>query len=256
MKRVAVIWFPGNNCEHETARAIEFAGMKASILRWNDSKMLDDFDGYVIGGGFAYEDRIRAGVISAKDPVMNVLRKNADNGKPVLGICNGAQVLVESGIVPGLKDGVEMALAPNKNPFVSGYYSTWTFVRKVKGTKGIFASLVGEEAIPIPIAHGEGRFVTKEEGLMEKLQKNGQLVFQYCDQEGRVKDEFPVNPNGSMLNAAVICNPAGNVMAIMPHPERASWQRQIPNHKGTFEELEKPAIANKIFEAMKKYVEK
>ena len=256
MKKIAVLWFPGNNCEHETARAVELAGMKAEIVRWNEPKKLPNFDGYVIGGGFAYEDRIRAGVISAKDPVMDVLRAGANDGKPVLGICNGAQILIESGMVPGLGNNIEMALAPNRNPFVSGYYCTWAYIKKTEGTKSIFASLFREDnVIPMPIAHGEGRFATQEENLAKRLEKNKQIVFKYCDAKGNVLDKFPVNPNGAMLNAAAISNPEGNVMAIMPHPERASWHRQIPNHKGTFEELEKPAIANKVFQAMRKYID-
>src|SRR3989338_5622193 len=101
---IAVIWFPGNNCEAETLSAVKAAGMDGSILRWNTNEDISKYNGFVIPGGWAYEYRIRAGVIAAKDPVMKMIKEEAQKGKPVLGICNGAQVLVESGIIPGLKD--------------------------------------------------------------------------------------------------------------------------------------------------------
>ena len=125
MSKIAVIMFPGSNCENETARAITSAGMNAKVIRWNETTGLSNYDGYVIPGGWSYEDRIRAGVISAKDPIMDIIKKEASNGKVVLGICNGCQILVESGIIPGLEDNVQMALAPNINPFIQGYYCTW-----------------------------------------------------------------------------------------------------------------------------------
>src|SRR3989338_6121140 len=129
MKKVAVIFFPGNNCEEETLKVFEDSGMKADLVRWTTKKSLDDYDCFVLQGGFSYEDRIRAGVISAKDPLMQKIKKYANDGKIVLGICNGAQVLVESGLIPGNEDKVQMALAPNKNPFVSGYYATFVHLK-------------------------------------------------------------------------------------------------------------------------------
>jgi len=129
---IAVIWFPGNNCEQETLEAVNAAGMDGKILRWNTEENLSSYDGFVIPGGWAYEDRIRAGVVAAKDPVMNRIKEESSKGKPVLGICNGAQVLVETGMVPGLQDKVEFALAPNKNPLISGYYNTWIKIKNVQ----------------------------------------------------------------------------------------------------------------------------
>ena len=129
---IAVIYFPGNNCEEESLKAVLSTGMDGKIVRWNERRGIDKFDGYIIPGGWGYEDRIRAGVIMAKDPVFDIIRKQVEIDKPVLGICNGAQALVECGMIPGLKNKVEMALAPNKNPFVSGYYSTWVYVKSLQ----------------------------------------------------------------------------------------------------------------------------
>jgi len=251
MIKIAVILFPGTNCENETARAIEAAGMHADIVRWNDAKNLHSYDGYVLPGGWSYEDRIRAGIISAKDPLMNIIIKQASLGKPILGICNGCQVLVESCLVPGLKKEVEMALAPNKKPHFRGLYCTWVKMKNV-GKKNAFNMLFEkDEIIDMPIAHAEGCFTTIGKGLLKKLSSNGQITFQYCNEDGNITNEFPTNPNGAMLNIAGICNKKGNVLAMMPHPERASFGHQS-KEKTDIEFLK----ALKIFESMKLYIEK
>ncbi len=262
--KIAVIYFPGNNCEEESLIAVLDTGMDGKIVRWNQKKDIEKYDGFVIPGGWAYEDRIRAGVIAAKDPIFDVIRKESEKGKPVLGICNGAQALVECGIIPGLKNKVEMALAPNKNPFVSGYYCNWVYVKNVQDKgRSVFTKFTEkEEVIPMPVAHGEGRYVTRDEDLINQLLKNKQIIFQYSTRNGVVEDKFPLNPNGSMYNIAAICNKNGNVMAIMPHPERASFVRQLPDSMllknksiGYIEEMKKPAPARNIFESMRKYIE-
>lgn len=252
MPRVAVMYFPGNNCEEETLRAVKAAGVDGKILRWNTKENLSSYDGFIIPGGWSYEDRIRAGVISAKDPVMTAIKKEADNGKPVLGICNGAQVLVETGMVPNLNGEVEFALAPNKNPSISGYYNVWVNIKNINNKTAFTNKFKKNDVLKLPIAHGEGRFVTKDKALIKKLVKNNQIIFQYCDGNGKIEDKFPTNPNGSMINIAALSNKEGNVMAIMPHPERAIWKRQIPNSAKTDE------ITNniKIFESIKSYLKK
>lgn len=244
--------FPGNNCENETARAVESVGMKADILRWNDTKQLDSYDGYIIPGGWSYEDRIRAGVIAAQDPVMKVIKTEAEKGKVVLGICNGAQILVETGIIPGLQDKVQMALAPNINPFVSGFYCTWVKIKNASKRKTAFNLAMQEnEIMPIPIAHGEGRFTTKDKALISNLITNDQLLFRYCDDLGNIADKFPINPNGSLINIAGIVNKKGNVLAMMPHPERAAWMRQVP---GLHKKGEEDGPGSRIFQSIKEYL--
>jgi len=203
-------------------------GLNPVELLWNEPpEKLSDFDGYVIVGGFAYEDRSRAGVIAALDPIMKQVKIEAKKGKPVLGICNGAQILVESGLVPGLADHrVGVALTDNKrvkggHVVGIGYYNTWANLKmSVPPNRGAFTRhLNTEDFINIPLAHGEGRFIIPDE-LLEKMIANDQTVYRYCDNAGNIMDEFPTNPNGSMYNLAAVCNPQGNVMAMMPHPER------------------------------------
>jgi len=250
--KIAVLYFPGNNCEEETKDRCIDVGMEAKIVRWNTKEKLSDFDGYIIPGGFSYEDRIRAGVIAAKEKIMDKIRKEIENGKPLLGICNGAQVLVETGLIPGLKNKVEMAVAPNTNPLVSGYYDAWIHIKNInKETNAFNYNYEKNEVLCVPVAHGEGRFITKDRALIKKLEKNKQIIFKFCDNKGKVLDKFPINPNGAVHNIAAISNKKGNVMAIMPHPERASYNWQVPNSIKNNQKTN----AIKIFESMKKYIE-
>lgn len=204
------------------------AGLNSVEFLWNNSaEKLSDFDGYVIIGGFSYEDRSRAGVIAALEPIMKQIKIEAEKGKPVLGICNGAQILVESGLIPGLDDHrVGIALTDNKrvkggHVVGVGYYNTWANLQmSVPADRCAFTRHLNTgEWVNIPLAHGEGRFIISDE-LLEKMIANDQTVYHYCDDSGNIVDEFPTNPNGSMHNLAAVCNPHGNVMAIMPHPER------------------------------------
>lgn len=250
--RIAVLYFPGNNCEEETRDRCIDAGMDARIVRWNSKENLSVFDGYIIPGGFSYEDRVRAGIIAAKENVTGKVIEEANDGKPLLGICNGAQVLVETGLIPGLKNQVEMALAPNTNPLVSGYYDAWVNIKSIdKKTTAFNHYYEKNEIIKVPVAHGEGRFITKDKNLIKKLEKNKQIAFQYCDERGKVVNKFPINPNGAMNNIAAISNKKGNVMAMMPHPERASYNWQVPDSIKNNERTN----AIRIFESMKKYIE-
>ena len=225
---IGIIQFPGSNTERETIMACQRVGMNPVEYFWNEpAAKLSDLNGYIIIGGFAYEDRSRAGVIAALDPIIKQIKVEAGKGKPVLGICNGAQILVESGLVPGLEGHrVGIALTDNKrvkNGHVVGvgYYNTWINLKiSTPSDRCAFTRhLKPNEWINIPLAHGEGRFIIPDE-LLKKMITNDQTVFRYCDKGGKIANEFPTNPNGSMHNLAAVCSPAGNVMAIMPHPER------------------------------------
>jgi phosphoribosylformylglycinamidine synthase I len=228
---IAVIQFPGSNCQRETCLAIERVGMKPVPFLWNEARAkLKKCHGFVIVGGFSYEDRSRAGVIASLDPVMKVIADQAALGKPVLGICNGAQVLVESGLIPGLPDrALAMALTENKrmrNDRVlgTGFYNAWVHLKKNaqdKGNNAFTLSMFDDTILRIPSAHAEGRFVMSDV-LLQKVQSLGLDCLLYCNAEGEVDEQFPVNPNGSVANIAAVCNVGGNVMAMMPHPERIS----------------------------------
>ena len=227
---VAVIQFPGSNCEYETSRVIRNSGMDSGIYRWNQWRELRDSrpDAYVLPGGFSFQDRVRAGAVAAKEKIMDLVFSEAADGKPVLGICNGAQILVESGLVPGWEKGkIESALAANHISGRSGYLSRWIFVHTSEKARRICPWLekTGSGSIPLPIAHAEGRFVFKEENG-ERI--SGNAALSYCDYEGTESSDYPVNPNGSFLNLAGIMNDRGNVLAMMPHPERAFWLWQLP----------------------------
>lgn len=218
MPKLAVIQFPGSNCEYETRRAAESVGFQAEILRWNaDLNLLATYDAYIIPGGFSYQDRVRAGAIAAKLPIMTGLKDAADAGKPILGICNGCQILAETGLLPNIsgEKNVEIALARNvKNGKPRGFVCNWEGM-EVKGaaqslfTKGISSGLT----FPIPINHGEGRFL-----LAENLNIDDCMTLHYTGE----------NPNGSTNAIAGIANKKGNVLAMMPHPERATFLKQVP----------------------------
>ena len=225
LPKIAIIQFPGSNCERETRMAIERVGMQADDVLWQSDVSLHDYDGFVIIGGFSYEDRCRSGLIASKDPLLDRIAEQAQLGKPILGICNGAQILVEIGLVPGLHDHqIGMALTVNKRmqgPHVvgTGYYNVWCHVKPMQVQPNSVFGQHFEQPIYIPIAHAEGRFVLTD-AVFEALQEQGAILWQYCDEDGKIDSHFPVNPNGSYRNLAAVSNAAGNVLAMMPHPER------------------------------------
>ncbi|HCI03767.1 TPA: phosphoribosylformylglycinamidine synthase I [Candidatus Peribacteria bacterium] len=237
MIKIAVVSFPGNNCEVESIRAIKNAGMEPVYFKWNDSKeKLSDVSGYFIPGGFSYEDRGRAGMVSARDPVMQFIAEEAGKGKAVIGVCNGAQVLVESGLIP-LDQGLKMSLAWNVvDGEAVGFLNKWVWITPTC-SRDRSATSDWEGVMQLPIAHGEGRFTTKDKDVIEELKKNDQIAFSYCDKDGNVSDEAPICPNGAMFGTAGICNRSGNVVALMPHPERSPE-------------------GGKYFESMKRWLEK
>jgi len=220
-RRVAVVQFPGVNCEAESVRALKRVGLEAEVFRWTrPARELESFDGYLLPGGFSYQDRVRAGALAAKDPMVEVLAGEASRGKPVLGICNGAQVLVEAGLVPG-SGAVELALARNRMPRRSGYYTRWVQVRVERSRSLFTGGLEPGALLPLPVAHGEGRFTGRDPGTVASLVAAGQTPLRYAAADGTAANGFPDNPDGAESAVAAVCNPEGNVLALMPHPERA-----------------------------------
>lgn len=228
--RIAIVQFPGSNCERETCLAVQRAGMTPVEYLWNEpSEKLTSCDGYILVGGFSYEDRSRAGIIAACDPILQVIKEQSEKRKPVLGICNGAQILVEAGMVPAFERyQLQIALTDNKRVqrgkvLGTGFYNAWVNIKTpIKVKKNAFTRFISHHAVlNIPIAHGEGRFIIPDD-VLARIKEQGLIVFQYCTSKGFVLDEFPVNPNSSVENIAAICNSSGNVMAMMPHPERTS----------------------------------
>lgn len=227
--KVAVLQFPGLNCETESVRVLEFVGVPAEIVRWNEPvAKLADYAGYFIPGGFSYQDRVRAGAIVARSGMMEAVARQAEAGKPVLGVCNGAQILVESGLAPGREPGrVEMCLAHNSVPGREGYHARWVFVRAGQGSPCFFTEGL-TDPFPVVVAHAEGRFVTRDSGLRDLLADPERRTLRYVTHEGEEATSFPANPNGSPGALAGIAGLDGQVLAFMPHPERAAWLWQVP----------------------------
>lgn len=223
IRRAGVLVFPGTNSEEETLRACRAAGVESELIHWNASRReAAGYAAYVLPGGFAYEDRVRAGAIAAHDRLMAVVREAAREGKPVLGICNGAQVLLESGLAPGF-DGVARPQAGFARNAPGGRYRSMHVYVKLAIPPAVcrFTEHLDESAVlPAWASHAEGRLAAPP-ATLERMRREGRVAFTYCDAHGRETADSV--PNGSALGAAAIVNGDGNVLAIMPHPERDAW---------------------------------
>jgi phosphoribosylformylglycinamidine synthase I len=205
---VAIIRFGGSNCDRDALRALEHLHIDAEIV-WHEDGLPADTSGVMIPGGFSYGDYLRAGAMAARSPIMEDVREAAENGTPVLGVCNGAQIGSESGLTPG-------AFTTNR----SARFQCEPVYLRVENADTPWTSAYDEgEVIEVPIAHGEGRFEVPDDHL-DTLNDENRVLFRYCDAEGNVTDA--ANPNGSKENVAGVLGETDHVAVLMPHPERAS----------------------------------
>lgn len=201
--------FPGTNCEYETRHVLGTVLGQPVRFVWHRETDLSDLDAVVVPGGFAHGDYLRAGAIARFSPVMEALSTFAAAGKPVLGICNGFQVLVEAGLLPG-------AMLRNQS---QRFLCRWVNLRVESTHSPFLAACRPGQVLRMPMAHGEGCYYADPETLAA-MESRGQIVFRYAERDGRVTPD--ANPNGSVGNIAGVSNAAGNVLGLMPHPERAS----------------------------------
>jgi phosphoribosylformylglycinamidine synthase len=207
--RFGILVFPGSNCDHDCYHVLKhLLGQPAEFI-WHKETSLSGYDALVIPGGFSYGDYLRTGAIAQYSPIMKSVRDFARAGGPVMGICNGFQILLEAGLLPG-------AMLRNRS---LKFICKDVFVR-VENTGTPFTEAIPNgRVLRLPIAHAEGNYYADPKTILD-LQKNRQIVFRYCSAEGRVTEE--ANPNGSLDGIAGICNRAGNVLGMMPHPERCT----------------------------------
>jgi phosphoribosylformylglycinamidine synthase len=238
--KACVMRVGGTNCDAETQRAFQELGIHADVLHVNELVKLQnllDYQVLIFPGGFSFGDYVRSGVIFARHLSAKLgkeMETFIDEGRPILGICNGFQIMVEYGLLPGFK-GVssypEATLTTNEP---AGFKCQWIYLKHENRGKCAFTNKIApNKVLRMPIAHGEGRLLfpkEKEEALLAELVENDMVVFRYCDKDGNVADgKYPVNPNGSFYDIAGICNREGNIFGLMPHPERAMYWWQQPD---------------------------
>jgi phosphoribosylformylglycinamidine synthase subunit PurQ / glutaminase len=206
--KYGVVVFPGSNGDHDALKSVELGLGHEVVPIWHKDRSVGNIDALLVPGGFSYGDYLRAGAIARFSPIMDAVSEFADEGGPVLGICNGFQILTEAGLLPG-------ALLRNAN---LAFSCRWVFTRIETDRTPFTHGLDPGTVLRLPIAHGEGRYFAEPDQLAE-LEANDQIVFRYTDEHG-IESEAS-NPNGSMRHIAGICNERGNVVGLMPHPERA-----------------------------------
>lgn len=206
--KFGVVVFPGSNCDHDSYHVLKHVLTQETVYLWHKDTDLQNCDVIILPGGFSYGDYIRTGAVAKLSPIMNSVIDFANKGGIVFGICNGFQILTESGLLPG-------ALIKNKN---LKFVCKDVYVTAVNHDSLLTKSLE-KKTLLTPIAHGEGNYFTNEETL-QSLEKNNQVLFRYSSSKGEISDTY--NPNGSIENIAGIMNKNGNVFGMMPHPERSS----------------------------------
>jgi phosphoribosylformylglycinamidine synthase len=209
MSKVGVVVFPGSNCDHDTYHVLKHVLGQDARFVWHKDAELSGLDAVVLPGGFSYGDYLRTGAIARFSPVMSAVTEFARRGGPVLGICNGFQILQEAGLLPG-------AMLRNRGV---KFLSQPVHVRVERSDTPATAGLEPGTVLTMPIAHGDGNFYLPDEDL-DRLEDEGRVVFRYAARDGRLEEA--ANPNGSARAIAGVCNEARNVVGLMPHPERAS----------------------------------
>lgn len=228
---VCVLRTAGTNCDKETAYAFERAGARTVSVHVNrlldGARSLEQFPILAIPGGFSYGDDIAAGKILANElrsRLADGIRSLVARGGLVIGICNGFQVLVKSGFLPG-NDGLRQDVSLILNDSAK-FEARWTYLKKEQ-SRCVWTRSI-PDVIYLPVAHGEGKFVAGDQSVMERLAANGQVALRYCDAGGRQTGEYPLNPNGSSADIAGICDATGQILGLMPHPERHVRAQQHP----------------------------
>lgn len=207
--KFGVVVFPGSNCDEDMVYVLRNILNLEVVKLWHKDHDLQNCDCIVLPGGFSYGDYLRSGAIARFSPIMKEVIEFANKGGMVIGICNGFQILCESGLLPG-------ALLHNEN---HQFICKNIYIKAEHQDSALTALISSDAVLKIPIAHGEGRYYADQETL-DTLEQNGQILFRYCDESGKVTKES--NPNGAVNNIAGICNQSKNVFGMMPHPERAA----------------------------------
>lgn len=216
--KIAVVQFPASNCDQDCLRALTDGLQVHAEYLWHKETSVAGFDAVVLPGGFSYGDYLRCGSIARFSPIMQAVVRAANQGMPVIGICNGFQILCEAGLLPG-------ALIRNQSLH---FICQPVWLRVETDDTPFTANLKGQRLLRMPVAHGEGSYFA-DETTLDALEAKKQVVFRYADEFGNVTPQS--NPNGSMNNIAGICNEARNVVGMMPHPDRA-WDRKLGSEDG------------------------
>jgi phosphoribosylformylglycinamidine synthase len=218
--KFGVVVFPGSNCDEDMVYVLRNILGQETVKLWHKNTDLESCTHIILPGGFSYGDYLRSGAIARFSPIMSKVMEHAANGGFVFGVCNGFQILCESGLLPGA------LLHNNSRKFICKN----VFLKAQNNNTVLTSKVPTDRALKIPIAHGEGKYYANQETL-KKLNDNGQILFRYCNEKGNITEE--ANPNGATENIAGICNATKNVFGMMPHPERAA-DKDLGNQDGKF----------------------